>query len=141
MQNTRGGDFVHVRLTDAGKELVSQGPLTCVDGRVVVTIEKGNVAWSERVMKAVDWELVLKQIRTDEQKSIFELDEEAEDRPTGIFIDVPPVVCEVCGAEASGMADNLVDTIVHKKDCPNFGTANTTALHPDDNDESGPEQK
>jgi hypothetical protein len=45
--------------------------------------------------------------------------------------------CEVCGAV---MGDNF-DTIVHKKDCPNFGTANTTAPHPDDNDESGPEQK
>jgi hypothetical protein len=102
MQNTRGGDFVHVRLSDAGKQLVSQGPLTCVDGRVVVTIEKGNVAWSDRVMKAVDWELALKQIRTDEGAAIFELDEEAAPVPRATC-HVPAVVCEV----RSGGGDNF----------------------------------
>jgi hypothetical protein len=83
MENTRGGDFVHVRLSDAGKQLVSKGRLTCVDGRVVVDIEQGNVTWSERVMKAVDWELALKHIRTDEGAAIFELDSEEQSPAAG----------------------------------------------------------
>jgi hypothetical protein len=41
----------------------------------------------------------------------------------GRVIDVPALACEACGAKVSGLESGKPDTIVHKKDCPNFGTA------------------